>query len=72
MADNYRVTSQSRVLDISDGGAPVEAWEIHFVTIPSDVASWVRIPVAQYTPAHVAEVLTADAGAIEAVHAGEA
>lgn len=71
MAENYKVLSQERVLDISGGGAPIEAWEIRFETVPSGVQSWVRVPVADYTPAHVAEVLTADAGAIEAVHAGE-
>lgn len=72
MAENYRVTDQTRMLDIGASGVPVEVWEVKFETIPSGIASYEKIPVVDYTPAHVGEVLTKAAADIEAVHAGEA
>lgn len=72
MAQNYRVTDQTRMLDIGANGVPTEVWEIKFETIPSGIPSYEKIPVAIYTPAHVLEVLTKAAADIEAVHAGEA
>ena len=67
MAADYTITEQRPVTTTSAGGAFVPAMEILFVTKPSGVTGRVVVPIAQYGPANVDDVVTAAARNIEAV-----
>ena len=69
MAADYTITDQRPVTTASPGGVFVPSMEITFTTKPSAQPGRLTVPISQYTPAHVDEVLTAAARNIEAVHA---
>lgn len=69
MADNFKVTGQTEGLRLDAQGVPVRTMEISFEAIPSGVASKVDVPMTEYTPEHVAQLIDAAASDINAVHA---
>jgi hypothetical protein len=68
MAADYTITDQRPVTSAGPGGVFVPSMEITFTTKPSGQPGRVTVPMSQYTPASVDQVLTAQAQTIEAVH----
>lgn len=68
MAADYTIVDQRPTTTANAGGVFTPAMEIAFTTKPSNVPGRVTVPVSQYTPQHVDEVVTAAARNIEAVH----
>lgn len=70
MAANFEIVEQKRVIDSTTiPGTLTPAMDVTFRTIPTGTVSTVRVPLSQYTPEHVAEVVGAEAATIETVNA---
>ena len=69
MADNYEVQNQREVVDLGSDGAPVNAQEITFKSLPSGTIASVRVPHKTLTAASAQAAIEARRDVIEAVHA---
>lgn len=69
MAATFTITRQVPVTDTVPGGTFVRSTEITFTTVPSGIVGKVRVPDADYTVEHVAEVVGARAALLEAAQA---
>lgn len=67
MAEGWRIVAQRQTTDLTPDGRFDEVMEITFMTA-EQVTGTVRIPVGQYTPDYVREVISARAAQISAVH----
>ncbi len=68
MAANFKVTSQRPSQDLTAAGVFVDTVEVTYETIPTGIPGTETFPKSEYTPEHVAEVLTARAAVLLAVH----
>lgn len=67
MADNYRVTGQQEVMDLSGPGLGVRAIEVTFTTLPSEITGTVRVPLANYSAESVHRAIDDYTRKLEAV-----
>lgn len=68
MADTYEVTGQRQTTRLSPSGQFQEVVEVAFTTKPSGASGTVVVPVSQYQPDAVIDMLTRQAAALETVH----
>lgn len=68
MADTFQVTGQTQVAAIGVTGAVEQMMQIDFITLPSNVPAFIRVPLSGYNPANVRQLIDARVVDIEAVH----
>ena len=67
MADTYRVTGQTEILDLQATGQPQRAVEVSYETVPSGIRGTVIVPKAGYSVEAVQREIEADAAVREQV-----
>ena len=67
MADNYKITGQTEVLDLNAQGGPSKVVEVAYETVPSGIKGTVSIPKDAYSADAVHRAVDADATTREAV-----
>lgn len=67
MAETYEIVSQTPVTASNVDGTFGPAMEVRFTTKPHNVPGVVRVPMTQYTPANVDNIVAANAATLEAV-----
>lgn len=66
--DLYTITGQAEVLDTTDVTNPRPAMRVTFKSKASGVSGTVTIPLSDYSPASVHDLVTERVTAIDAVH----
>lgn len=69
MAQNYTVTGQRPSSHVTPGGQIENTYVVTFTTKPGNIAGQVEIPVGQYTPDKVHQLVDAQAVNLEAIAA---
>jgi hypothetical protein len=69
MDKDYEVIGQREVVDLGSDGAPVNAQEITFKSLPSGTVASVRVPLRDFSATTAQAAIEARRNVIEAVHA---
>lgn len=67
MADGWSIVAQQQTTDLTPDGRFQEVMRITFQTTEG-VTGTLTVPISEYNPQHVQELISARAAAIKAVH----
>ena len=68
MASNFRIVDQRQTTDLTSSGQFRDVMEVSFETIPYDLPGTMLVPLNQYNPESVAQLVSARAASMIAVH----
>lgn len=69
MPARFKIEGQTEVMAFGPDGRARAVWRVRFTSLPSGTEATVEVPIAEYTPARVGELVSAYVDTIEAVHA---